>query len=154
MGGFTVTVEGVGAPPWRLRKAKTIVKLLALAAGHRIHRDVIVEQLWPGADREVGTNNFHQTLHAARRVVGTDNLLLQDEIVVLAGEDHVTIDVVEFDAAAARALSIGAAEDLRDALALWSGELLPEDLYEDWAAPHRDRLNAFDPGWSLTWLVP
>ena len=104
------------------------------------HRDVLIEQLWPEADPAVGANNFHQALHAARRVVGAENLVLQDEIVVLGGADSVTVDVDEFDAAAARAASTGAPEDIRDALALWSGELLPEDLYEDWAAPHRDRL--------------
>ena len=129
-------------PRWRLRKAKTIVKLLALAAGHRVHRDVLIEQLWPEADPAVGTNNFHQALHAARRVVGAENLVLQDEIVVLGGEGGVAVDVDDFDAAAAMAASTGAPEDIRHALALWSGELLPEDLYEDWAAPHRDRLSA------------
>ena len=132
----------VAPPPWRLRKAKTIVKLLALATGHRVHRDVLIEQLWPEADPAVGTNNFHQALHAARRVVGAENLVLHDEIVVLGGEGGVAVDVDDFDAAAARAASTGAPEDIRHALALWSGELLPEDLYEDWAAPHRDRLSA------------
>ena len=143
LGGFTVSLEGVVAPPrWRLRKARTIVKLLALAAGHRVHRDVLIELLWPEADPAVGANNFHQALHAARSVVGTDNLVLHDEIVVLGGAQGVTVDVDDFDTAAVRAASTGAPEDLRSALALWSGELLPEDLYEDWAAPHRDRLNA------------
>ena len=142
LGGFTVSVEGDAAPPrWRLRKAKTIVKLVALAAGHRVHRDVLIELLWPEADPAVGTNNFHQALHAARRVVGAENLVLHDEIVVLGGEGNVAVDVDDFDAAAGRAAATGAPEDIRHALALWSGELLPEDLYEDWAAPHRDRLS-------------
>jgi predicted ATPase/DNA-binding SARP family transcriptional activator len=142
LGGFAVSVEGtVAAPVWRLRKAKTTVKLLALAAGHRLHRDVLIEQLWPEADAAVGANNFHQALHAARRVVGAENLVLHVEIVVLGGGGSVAVDVDEFDAAAVRAAATGALEDFRRALALWSGELLPEDLYEDWAAPHRDRLN-------------
>ena len=112
LGGFTVSVEGVVVPPrWRLRKAKTIVKLLALAAGHRVHRDVLIEQLWPEADPAVGANNFHQALHAARRVVGAENLVLHDEIVVLGGEGGVAVDVDDFDAAAARAASTGAPED-------------------------------------------
>ena len=86
LGGFTVSIEGVVAPPrWRLRKARTIVKLLALAPGHRVHRDVLIEQLWPEADPAVGANNFHQALHAARRVLGSENLVLHDEIVELGG---------------------------------------------------------------------
>ena len=122
LGGFRVSVEGDVAPRrWRLRKARTIVKLLALAAGHRVHRDVLVEQLWPEADRAVGANNFHQALHAARRVVGAEHLVLHDEIVVLGGEGGVAVDVDDFDAAAARAASTGAPDDIRQALALWSG---------------------------------
>jgi predicted ATPase/DNA-binding SARP family transcriptional activator len=143
LGGFTVSVDGaVVRQRWRLRKAKTIVKLLALAPGHRVHRDVLIEQLWPEADPVVGANNFHQALHAARRVVGAEHLVLHDDVVVLGGEDGLSVDVDDFDAAAARAASSGAPDDVRHALGLWSGELLPEDLYEDWAAPHRDRLSA------------
>ena len=137
-----MSIEGSAPRPWRLRKAKTIVKLLALGTGQRIHRDVLIEQLWPEADPAVGANNFHQALHAARRVVGAENLVLQDEVVVLGGGGGVAIDVDDFEAAAAVAASTRAPEDIRHTLTLWSGELLPEDLYEDWAAPHRDRLNA------------
>jgi predicted ATPase/DNA-binding SARP family transcriptional activator len=143
LGGFAVSVDDAAGPPrWRLRKAKTIVKLLALAAGHRAHRDVLVEQLWPEADPAVGLNNFHQALHAARRVVGADNLVLHNELVTLGADGRVAVDVDDFDEAAATAALTGAPEDIRHALALWSGELLPEDLYEDWATPHRERLNA------------
>ena len=42
LGGFSVTVNGQPVPDrWRLRKAKTLVKLLALAPGHRLHRDIV-----------------------------------------------------------------------------------------------------------------
>ncbi|MET0460966.1 MAG: BTAD domain-containing putative transcriptional regulator, partial [Ilumatobacteraceae bacterium] len=143
LGGFAVLVEGEHASPaWRLRKARTIVKLLALADGHRVHRDVLIDQLWPEADIAVGTNNLHQALHAARRVVGARNLVLQDDVVVLGVEGGVSVDVDELDAAAERAASTGNAADIRHALSLCTGELLPEDLYEDWAAPHRERLGA------------
>ena len=119
LGGFAVGVEGAATPPrWRLRKARTIVKMLALAADHRVHRDVLVEQLWPEADPAVGANNFHQVLHAARRVVGAENLVLHDEVVVLGGEGSVGVDVDDFDAAAVRAASTGAPGDIRHALAL------------------------------------
>src|SRR4051812_18732131 len=134
LGGFVVVVDGaVVTLPWRLRKAKTLVKLLALRTGHRIHRDVLVDQLWPDADPSVGANNLHQALHAARRVVGAQRLVLSDDLVVLGGDGGVSVDVDEFDGAAARAVASGAVEELRAALDMWSGELLPEDLYEDWA---------------------
>ena len=41
LGGFAITVSGEPVEDrWRLRKAKTLVKLLALARGHRLRRDV------------------------------------------------------------------------------------------------------------------
>ena len=51
LGGFEVTVGDrlVAADAWRLRKAKTLVKLLVLAGGHRMHREALVGVLWPAA---------------------------------------------------------------------------------------------------------
>jgi two-component SAPR family response regulator len=51
LGGFTVTVgdRKVDESAWRLRKAASLVKLLALASGHRLHRERAMDLLWPGA---------------------------------------------------------------------------------------------------------
>ena len=45
-----------------------------------------------------------------------------------------------FDQAAATARSSGDVAALHDALQLWTGPLLPEDQYADWAIEHRERL--------------
>ena len=48
----------VAADAWRLRKAKTLVKLLALARGHRLHREALTAVLWPDTDAfEAGTRS-------------------------------------------------------------------------------------------------
>jgi len=61
LGGFSVSVAGQPiADRWRLRKAKTLVKLLALAPGHRLHRDIVVDLLWPEAEPQATANNLHQ----------------------------------------------------------------------------------------------
>jgi DNA-binding SARP family transcriptional activator len=67
LGGFSVSIDGEPVDDrWRLRKAKTLVKLLALEPGHRLHRDVLIEQLWPETASSAATNNLHQAVHAAR----------------------------------------------------------------------------------------
>src|SRR3954467_1514649 len=97
LGRFSVSVDGVVLDtPWRLRKAKTLVKLLALAPGHQLHREVLIDELWPDVDIAAGSNNLHQALHAARRVTGPEHLVLRDEIVALATGDTVEIDVDTF----------------------------------------------------------
>jgi predicted ATPase/DNA-binding SARP family transcriptional activator len=149
LGGFSVRVGGREVPgSWRLRKSKTLVKLLALADGHRAHREVLAGVLWPGLDPAAAANNLHQALHAARRALASDPapsadaLGLRDDIVILWPDGDLVVDADVFEAAAQRALRSGAVEDYRAALKLYAGELLPEDRYADWAEPHRQRLTA------------
>jgi DNA-binding SARP family transcriptional activator len=49
LGGFRVSVgfRTVGEDGWRLKKAKSLLKLLALAPGHRMHREQAMDLLWP-----------------------------------------------------------------------------------------------------------
>jgi len=35
-----------------------LIKLLALARGHRLHREQAMEYLWPGLDPEAAANNW------------------------------------------------------------------------------------------------
>jgi predicted ATPase/DNA-binding SARP family transcriptional activator len=149
LGGFSVRVGGRAVPgSWRLRKSKTLVKLLALADGHRAHRDVLAGVLWPGLDPAAAANNLHQVLHAGRRALASDGsapadaLCLRDDVVILWPDGDLVVDADVFAAAAQRALRSGAVEDFGAALKLYAGELLPEDRYADWAAPHRERLAA------------
>ena len=68
-GAFAVRV-GDGEVPegaWRLRKGKSLVKLLALAPERRMHRERATEFLWPDRAPEAAANNFHQALYVARR---------------------------------------------------------------------------------------
>src|SRR6185295_5569752 len=116
LGGFSVaTQDGVVAESaWRLRKAKALVKLLALAPDRRLHRERLADLLWPDRDAEAAANNLHQVLHAARRAIGTDALRLADGVVALEAE----VDVDAFEAAAGRARATGEAADYEAALDL------------------------------------
>ena len=69
LGGFDVKVDGTAVPAgvWRLSKARSLVKLLALAEGNSMHRDAVVEALWPDLGAAAATNNLHQAMHSARR---------------------------------------------------------------------------------------
>jgi hypothetical protein len=71
LGGFEVSVRSrvVEDDAWRLRKARSLVKLLALAPGHRLHRERIMDVLWPDLDAKSQANNLHRTLYLARKVL-------------------------------------------------------------------------------------
>ncbi|MGH2627686.1 MAG: AfsR/SARP family transcriptional regulator, partial [Anaerolineales bacterium] len=72
LGGFRVTVgnQAIDDTAWKLRKARALVKILALAPGHRMHQEQILNHLWPDLLPHAAINNLHQTLHAARRALG------------------------------------------------------------------------------------
>jgi len=140
LGHFSAVVDGAALDDraWRLRKARTLVKVLALEPGRRLHREQAMELLWPDLDAVAAQNNLHQALHAARRVLGAERLVLDGGM--LAITDDVETDVDAFEAAAARARAGGDAAGYRTALERFGGELLPEDRYEPWADARRAAL--------------
>ena len=141
LGGFVAIVAGraVTDDAWRLRRARTLIKLLVLAPERRMHREQLEELLWP--EGEPATNALHQVMYTARRALGgaQTRLALRDGIVALAS-DGLWVDVEEFEARAAEARATRTIEAYREALALYGGELLPEDRFEDWAQARRDQL--------------
>ena len=141
LGGFSVTIDGEPVPDrWRLRKAKTLVKLLALAPSHRLHRDLVVDRLWPDMEPQLAANNLYQLAHSIRRVLGGGSITLGDDVVRLCPADGLTVDVDQFEQAASTARNSNDIAALQHALRLWTGPLLPEDQYADWADEHRERL--------------
>jgi predicted ATPase len=148
LGMFSVSLNGDVVPDgaWRLRKAKTLIKLLALAPERRLHADQAAELLWAARDAASARNNLHQAIFAARRAldsVGIDGhrcLELHEEVVALCRHDPVEIDFVSFERAAATARELGTPAAYRAALDAYGGELLPEDRYEDWAESRREEL--------------
>lgn len=132
---------------WRLRKAQSLVKILALRSDHRINRDELIEILWPDGRLSSGVNNFHRTLHSARQTLTGEGrsqdpqlLRLSRGILDLNANGSVTTDVAEFEREAAFATREASIESLKSVISLYAGDLLPDDRYEDWAAARRDRL--------------
>jgi hypothetical protein len=96
---------------WRRRKAASLVKLLALTPEHRLHREQVMELLWPDLDPEAAANNLHGILHVTRRVLGAARqpttavgyLRLQGRQLALCPTAPLWVDVEAFAAAAATA---------------------------------------------------
>ncbi|MGH9172816.1 MAG: AfsR/SARP family transcriptional regulator, partial [Vicinamibacterales bacterium] len=150
LGGFRVVVDGreVDRAAWRVRKATTLVKLLALTPGHVLHREELMDRLWPDLPPGAAANNLRYAVHAARRAMqpAADRRLTllsaQGERIVLSPVCPVWTDLEAFESAAigARGAADPAAYDT--AIDLYGGELLPDDRYEDWAAGRREALSA------------
>jgi predicted ATPase/DNA-binding SARP family transcriptional activator len=150
LGGFAARIgdQQVPATFWRQRRAAAVVKLLALEAGHWLHREHLQDALWPDLDPEDAANNLRGALHHARRGLETagapaNTFLHRDRDGVLLGPpDHVLVDVDAFTEAVSRAWQSPDPLVAEQAAALYRGALLPEDPYEDWAEARREGLRA------------
>jgi predicted ATPase/DNA-binding SARP family transcriptional activator len=148
-GVFSVSLNGevIADDVWRLRKAKTLIKLLALAPEQRLHADQAAELLWADRDQASARNNLHQAIFAARRALGSIGLdgrrylELSEDVIALGPHDPIRIDVVSFEAASVNAREERDPVAYRAALDSYEGELLPEERYEDWTASRRDALH-------------
>jgi DNA-binding SARP family transcriptional activator len=148
LGGFKVWVGSrvVSEGAWHLRKAKSLVKLLALAPGHRLHREQAMDLLWPHLGRRAASNNLRGSLHAARTALASDPVVAscylasKEERIALCPEVELWVDVEAFEEAASAARRSREPAAYRAAIELYGGELLPEDRYEEWAEGRRGEL--------------
>ena len=128
LGRFEVLVDSqpVPADAWAQRRAADLVKLLALARGHRMARDEVLETLWPQLGPDAAASNLHKAASYARRALGDrDAVLLRGGVVELAPAAEVTTDVERFE---------------RGDDSAYGGELLPDERYAQWALEARARL--------------
>lgn len=148
LGGFAVTVAGqdVASNAWQQRRAAAVVKLLALQPQHRLHREVLMETLWPDLDGEPAANNLRVAMHRARQRLEDAGapagrfLTRQQDDVILGDPSEVWVDVERFSQAAHHAWLDDDPALTQAAVDHYAGDLLPEDVFEDWAAHRRTDL--------------
>jgi predicted ATPase/DNA-binding SARP family transcriptional activator/DNA-binding CsgD family transcriptional regulator len=146
LGGFRVSVgtRTIEEDAWHLKKAANLVKLLALAPGHLLHREQAMDALWPDLARRAASNNLRQVLHAARQVldpvVGSRYLTSENGSLNLGQEGLLWVDAEAFGEAviAARRAKVPSAYEV--AIEQYAGELLPGDHKEAWTQNRREEL--------------
>ena len=117
LGRFEVFVDSrpVPAEAWAQRRATDLVKLLALAPGHRMPRDEVLEMLWPKLGADAAASNLHKAASYARRALGDRGaVVLRGGVVELAPAAEVITDVERFE---------------RGDDSAYGGELLPDEPY-------------------------
>jgi DNA-binding SARP family transcriptional activator len=145
LGDFRVAVGArvVPAEEWRRRKPAAIVKLLALAPGHRLQREQLMELLWPELKPSAAAANLRKAVHHARRVLDRredSRLIVSVGDLLCLPSERVWVDVDVFRAAVARARRSGEPNAYAEAIELYGDGLLPEDRYDEWAIDRRNQL--------------
>jgi predicted ATPase/DNA-binding SARP family transcriptional activator/DNA-binding CsgD family transcriptional regulator len=146
LGEFSVSIgtRTIEQNEWRLKRAASLVKLLALAPSHRLHREQVMDEMWPDSGKKAAANRLREALHAARRtldpVAGARYLASEDKTLVLNPKDRLWVDVEAFEEASVAARRTRDPAAYRAALDLYTGDLLPIDRYEEWAEQRREEL--------------
>jgi DNA-binding SARP family transcriptional activator len=138
---------------WLDQRAGRLLKLLIAHRHAPMHADTIAEALWPHA-RADSTNTVRHFIHALREKLEPERARYQRSKYVVSrnggyqlNPERVVIDADEFEQKTAdglRAFARGdrehARESLTQALALYQGDFLEAERFEDWAFPERERL--------------
>lgn len=136
LGRFAVEYAGkpVAQSAWKRRRPVELLTSLALAPGFLMHREEIIDRLWPDKDLDAGANNLYRTLHQVRRATGDDAVCVERGVVRLV--EGAWTDVAAFHDAASSALP----ERLAEAAGLYRGDLLPDEPYSDRLQSRRESL--------------
>jgi DNA-binding SARP family transcriptional activator len=134
-------------------RPRAALHLLALHAGRAVHRETLLEALWPEVDATTGTRNLHVAISTIRRFLepdagrGTASLVVRDaDAYRLALPPDAAIDLWTFDNGLAGGRAAQAAGDesaaidaLERVLDVYTGELLPEAGPAEWVVMAREQ---------------
>jgi DNA-binding SARP family transcriptional activator len=140
---------------WPRRQAATLFKYLLTHRGKPVHREVLVETLWPGIVPHIGLARLKVLIHTLRRCLEphlppgavSSFVVTEGECYRLLTGPHLSVDIDRFTALSHegdRALEEewpeGATRAFEAAASLYRGDYLQEDPYCDWLAPERELL--------------
>jgi DNA-binding SARP family transcriptional activator len=152
-GRFELSHNGLAVRHWRRRSAERLLKVL-LVNGRRVHRDVLLDLLWPDVPIKSSIRGLRVTLHALRKAVAQivperaplDLIRAEGDTYVL-NTQGLWIDSDAFDEHYSAGLRFErmhqvdlAVREYTAAEALYRDDFLVEDLYEDWTVLPREEL--------------
>ncbi|MEN3615284.1 AfsR/SARP family transcriptional regulator [Plantactinospora sp. ZYX-F-223] len=153
-GGFQLTIPGRQLDWTTVRpRVRALLRFLAAHGGRPVHREIILSALWPELPVRSGIRNLHVGVSTLRAFLepgvrrGESTFVRRDgESYRLALPHAALCDVRSFqEAVAAWRRTVGTgqraaeAAALREALAQYAGDLLPEDGPAEWVVAERDR---------------
>ncbi|MBE7551310.1 MAG: transcriptional regulator [Anaerolineales bacterium] len=167
LGGFRLWREGVEIEPatWGREKALHLFQFLVTARRRTVHlhKEQIIDRLWPELNSEEGDRDFKVALNAIFKAIEpersprAESRFIQRQGLVYSlnlSESWVDADAFEnLIALGNKTLPnnpLAAIECYQQALALYGGDYLPERRYEDWSSAERERLHLLALGTMTT----
>ncbi len=156
-GSFEVWIDGIklSGPPLSRKQAGRALRLLVHRRGQRVPRDELAEALWPGVAPDTARARLKVIIHTLRHALEPDLAAkepsrfigYENDSYFFVEADGCQIDVDLFLERAQAGQESCARGDLDqakahylEAIRLYRGDYLAEDLYEDWSGGERHRL--------------
>ncbi len=167
LGGFRIWRHGVeiDATAWGRDKAVQLLQYFVTMRRRPVHKEQIIDNLWPDLDAQTGDRDFKVALNAIHKVLEPERgpraeprFIRRYGLAYGLSLDDVWIDADAFENLMAQGNQAlphdaeSAVEKYQAAVALYTGDYLPERRYEDWSSVERERLQTLALG-TLTTLA-
>ena len=151
LGQLKVRLDDVAVDDWPSGRGRSLLKYLVTHRDPWPRREQLMEAFWPEAAPAAARNSLNVAVHGLRRAfrdsAGIQVVVLEDGSYRLGPGLRLWLDTDEFElhVAGGRRLEAagdlaGAAADYERALALYQGDFLADDPYEDWPVMTREHL--------------
>ncbi len=149
--GLAVGNRSVAVEKWNRKRAVTLLKYLVTHLGRDVHRERLIECLWPEVSQSQGWESLKVTVYFLRRQLREAGV--RQDVVATTGQAYmlrreaVWVDAHAFEALVDEGVACQrqrrtdqAPPYYEEAQRLYRGDYLEEDLYADWCAEERARL--------------
>jgi DNA-binding SARP family transcriptional activator len=151
LGPLKVRLDEVAVDDWPSGRGRSLFKYLVTHRDPWPRRDQLMDAFWPEAAPAAARNSLNVAVHGLRRAFRASAevpvVVLEDGSYRLGPQLRLWLDVDEFErhVAGGRRLDAagdpgGAAAEYERALALYQGDFLADDPYEDWPVMTREHL--------------
>ena len=151
LGKFNIYVDKKDIPVEIMTKYKKPIYLLKLLLTYRrsgLPRDVICDKIWKGYSTKSSKNNLNTTISRLRKIFNKKkNIIITDGDIIILNREVYRLDVDEFVDYYNEGNGLEKMNRFKDALqaflnaiSIYKGDFLPNDLYDDDIEAERERL--------------
>jgi DNA-binding SARP family transcriptional activator/DNA-binding NarL/FixJ family response regulator len=152
LGRFQTMIKDRIIEEWSSKKGKSIFAYLCYHSNKPIYRDVLIDVFWPKSTPDSARNNLNVVIHGLRKRFqqldpAREYIVFKDECYSINPEITIWSDVWELQVLWQKAQSIerrkglnAATEFYEQIAAIYGGDFLSDEPYEDWSTLERENL--------------
>lgn len=154
LGGFGIVVGGhsVDIGRWKRKQAVTLLKFLVTQLDRPVHRERLIDSLWPDVDEKQGWGRLKVTMYCLRQELRANGIsgdaVKTIDNAYLLRRDSIWVDTHVFERLVTEGQELQRQGQWNDALHLYNearhlyrGDYLEEEAFSDWCAEERERLH-------------